>query len=205
MDGLDQGGGQERPRVEAAVDQDQVARAGGPDRLGGPAPLGQLPQHVHHTTQVGQLPLPIDPGQDQRLGVGGLGVGLGEGADLELVDVGGEGVAVAVPDRPRPVGDQPEAAPVEQAGGAAVDGGRRRPGGRVAAELDQRGVVGELEGGGVGGADRLVGRVVDPGPVVGEEPAEVAGGLPHPVGIVLGEQRASLPRTPERTHVLPGA
>jgi hypothetical protein len=143
--------------------------------------------------QVGQLALAPDPGQGQGLGVGGLGVGLGQGPDLERVDVAGEGVAVAVPDRARPVGDQPEAAPVEQAGRAAVDRGRGHPGGGVAAELDQGGVVGQLQGGRVLRADRLVGRVVDPGPLVGEQPAEVAGGLPHPVGVVLDEQRASPP------------
>ena len=100
MDGLDQAGGQERARVEAAVDQHQVARPGGRDRLGGPAPLGQLAQHVDHPAEVGQLPLALDPGQGEGLGVGRLGVGLGEGPDLKRVDVAGEGVAVAVPDRP---------------------------------------------------------------------------------------------------------
>jgi hypothetical protein len=50
------------------------------------------------------------------------------------------------------------------------------------------GVLGQLQRPGVLGPDRLVGRVVDPGAAVGEQPAEIAGGQPYPVGVILDEQ-----------------
>jgi hypothetical protein len=73
-----------------------------------------------------------------------------------------------------------------QAGRAAVDRGR------VAAGLDEVGVVGQLERAVVVGTERLVGGGVDAAAAVGEEPAEVASGLPHPVRVVLDEQYASV-------------
>jgi hypothetical protein len=96
-----------------------------------------------------------------------------------------------VPDGAGAVGDHPEGAAVQQAGGAAVDRGGGDPGGGIDGELDELAVRAEVERGALLGADRLVDRVVDPRSLVGEQPGEVLGAALDPLGVVLDEQSGS--------------
>jgi hypothetical protein len=192
VDRRHQRGRQERARVQAAVDQHQVAGGGPLDRLANPGPLGQLAEHVDHPAEVGQLALADHPGGRERLGVAALGVGLGQRLDGERGRVLADGDAVAVPDGAGPIDDHPERAPVDQAGRAAVDGRGGDAPGRVDRELGEAAVLGEVEGAAVLGGDRFVDRVVDAGALVGQQAGEVLGAAPDAVGVVLDEQ----PRSP---------
>jgi hypothetical protein len=96
-----------------------------------------------------------------------------------------------VPDGARAVGDHPEGAPVDQAGRAAVDGGHGDAVTPVHAELDDLGVLAELDRRGVFGRDGLVRRVVDLAALVREQLSQVLGTAADPVGVVLDKQLVS--------------